>query len=165
MNDLERLLIEHQCTRLFHEFIREKQYGDLLKAARYFVDDARIFLKNRGQTLDGRKEIDEHYGRLRDETLAGRVLARYFLSALVVDVKDSNHASSHVDVMGIRRFWDVSQGPCPTIAPEIFCWEHEYVRTPDGWKFCHQVTTPKSFESPEAQIAEFIELDAHETRR
>jgi hypothetical protein len=138
-----------------------KQYGNLPEAAAYFTDDARSVLKSRGeQTLNGRKEIDEHYGRLMEDTPGGKPFGRYFASTFVVDVQDADHARSRVDVMGIRRFWDLSKGPCLVIAPELFSWEHDYVRTPKGWKFSHQVTNPKSFESPQAQVAQFISHDS-----
>ncbi|WP_164935234.1 nuclear transport factor 2 family protein [Bradyrhizobium zhanjiangense] len=153
MNTLERLAIEYECTRALHEYTRLVDYVDPLKAARMITDDGSLVLENRSQTLSGRKEMDAMYKQQSEGMLAGKMLWRHFLSTLIVDVKDSDHATSEATVLLFRSAWDTSKGPCPNIAPEIFQWRDEYVRTPDGWRISKHVVTPFAFKSPEAQFA------------
>lgn len=150
MNELERLLIERDCTRVINDYLRFCD-SDLMKAASLFTDDATLILEGRSLTYSGRREIDAWFAKQNKAWLAGRLVLAHMASQITVDVKDSDHAAAHALVMLFRSEWDAAQGPCPKLAPVIFDASDELVRTPEGWKMLKRVCSPFTFESPEGK--------------
>lgn len=150
MNDLARFLIEHECTRVIHDYALFVDFVDPMEAARLITDDGALVLKSRSKTLSGRKEIDALYQNQKESQLAGRLLQRHFLSNIMIDVKDSDHAAGRALVNLYRSEWDLAKGPAPMVFPVLFRWEDDFVRTPEGWRISRHVVWPAEFESPEA---------------
>lgn len=149
MNSLERLVIEHECARVIYDYALFVDFVDPMKGAGLFTDDGTLVLKNRSQTLD-RKEIDVMCQGQKDSQRAGRLVQRHFLTNMMVDVKDADHAGSRVQVMLYRADWDSAKGSAPMVAPVLFRWEDELVRTPEGWRISKHVVYAADFQSPEA---------------
>lgn len=154
MDDLERLLIERECTRLITEYAKFVDYVDPMKAGGLLTDDGSLVLNNRhpSVTMSGRKELDAGvYQKQQEAVFNGRLLQWHVLSNIIVDVKDSEHASSETRVMLFVTDWDSVRGAAPTVKPHIFRWEDEYVRTREGWRISRHTCTPMVFMSPELE--------------
>ncbi|QQO23717.1 nuclear transport factor 2 family protein [Bradyrhizobium diazoefficiens] len=152
MNDLERLLIEHKCTRLIYDYANFVDFDEPVKAADLFTDDGSLVLKNRGKTLSGRKEFETLYQNQQAGQRSGKLLQRHVVSQVMIDIKDADHASSQSRITLYRAEWDLKQGPCPQVHPVIFVWEDEFVRTSEGWKISKHTVLPMAFEAPETHF-------------
>lgn len=150
MNDLERIIIERDCTRVMNDYGYLCDH-DLMEAARLYTDDSALIQKGRSETIRGRKEIDAWFQKLQDAVSAGKLVLRHVVTQIRVDVRDADHADGHSLVMLFRSEWDTTQGPCPTLAPVMFNADDEFVRTPQGWKISKRVTWPYAFEAPEGK--------------
>ncbi|RXG85302.1 nuclear transport factor 2 family protein [Bradyrhizobium zhanjiangense] len=153
MNDLERLLIEQRCTRLFYDYANFGDFDDPVKAVRLFTDDASLILKNRGKTFSGRKEFEALFQNQKEGQLSRKMLQRHVLSQIMIDVKDSDHATGQARVTLYRAEWDLAQGPCPYVYPVIFQWNDEFVRTSEGWKIFTHTVSQFAFQAPEARFS------------
>ncbi|QQO23674.1 nuclear transport factor 2 family protein [Bradyrhizobium diazoefficiens] len=151
MNDLERLLIERECTRLLYEYGNFVDFVDPMKAARLLAEDCSLVLKFRGQTLRGRSEFERLYQGQKEAQAAGRLLQRHVITNPIIDVKKSDHATGQVRVTLYRAEWDLAQGPCPKVSPVLFIWNDEFVQTPEGWRIRKHEVSEFAFESPEAR--------------
>lgn len=151
MNDLEQLLIEQACTRLVNEYVRRIDTIDTMKGYELFTDDCQLILRNRSKTFNGRKEYEHIAQNQKDGQHTGKYLQRHIVSGIMIDVKDSDHASGSCLVLLYRSKWDLANGPSPVLAPEMFHWHDEFVRTPDGWKYSKHEISPFVYVSPEAQ--------------
>lgn len=153
MNDLERLLIEQDCTRLFCDYANFVDFDEPEKTVGLYTDDGSLVLRNRGTTLSSLKEIEALCQSQREAQRAGKLLQRHVLSQIRIDVKDSDHATGQARVTLYRAEWDLAQGPCPRVHPVIFVWENEFVRTSKGWKMFKHTISPISFEAPETRFS------------
>lgn len=150
MNDSERLLIEQACTRLINEFARRIDCLDTLKGYELMTDDCRVVVHGRSKTFNGRKEWEHIAQNQKQGQLTGNYLQRHVVSGIIIDVRDSDHASGTCLVLLYRSEWDLAKGPSPVLAPEMFHWDGDYVRTSEGWRFSkHEVSQP-IYQSPEA---------------
>ncbi|QQO23710.1 nuclear transport factor 2 family protein [Bradyrhizobium diazoefficiens] len=151
MNDLERLLIEQKCTRLFYEYCNFVDFDEPVRGSGLFTDDGSLVMKFRGKTLRGRKEFERLYQGQQEAQTAGRLLQRHVISNLIIDVKDADHASGQARVTLYRGEWDSKQGPCPKVSPVLFMWNDDFVRTPEGWRIHRHEVSGFDFEAPEAR--------------
>ncbi|MFK4719302.1 hypothetical protein ABIE89_000402 [Bradyrhizobium niftali] len=150
MNDLERLLIEQACTRLINEYVRRIDTVDTTKGFELFTDDCKLILNNRAKTFNGRNEYQHIAENQKDGQFAGKYLQRHIVSGIIIDVKDSERASGACLVLLYRSRWDLAKGPSPVLAPEMFHWFDDFVRTHEGWKISKHELSPIVYASPEA---------------
>lgn len=151
MNDLERLVVEQACTRLINEFARRIDCENTLRGYELFADDCRLIAHRQKKTMTSRQEW-EHIARNQKQGQdVGNYLQRHVVSGIIIDVKDNDHASGTSLVLLYRARWDLKKGPCQILAPEMFHWDGDYVRTPQGWKFSRHEVSDRVFASPEAE--------------
>lgn len=150
VDDTERLVIEQACTRLINEYVRRIDRETTEKGYELFTDDCRLILNNRGQTFNGRKEWEFVAQNQTKGQHTGNYLQRHVVSGIIIDVKDKDHASGTALVLLYRSRWNLAKGPSPILAPEMFHWDGDYVRTPTGWKFSRHELSPYIYVSPYA---------------
>ncbi|MBC9226488.1 hypothetical protein GL325_09155 [Aeromicrobium sp. 636] len=130
MNDLDRLCIEHECTKLMTLYCLHLDHPDADGFAGIFTQDALYKPAARPEPVRGRYAIRawlEAYPRDR--------LGRHVSTNQVVDVLDEDHARGRSYGVVWRepepRAGVVSSNVSPRSLVEYF---DEFVRTDEGWR-------------------------------
>ena len=129
--DLEqRVLIEHACTRLCHEYARAIDFRDYDNFPLLFTEDAVLDV---GNLLEGRAAILASVMRRPDE-----LRSRHVISNITIDVLNEDEARGTAYLTLYRYLGKASlqRDPIPFIGPAaIGHYEDRYQRDAGGWLF------------------------------
>ena len=132
MTDNERLLGEHACIRLCHDFaasVDARRYDDFV--ALFTVDGV---FDRAGQISHGHAEIR----RFLDARPADRV-TRHACTNICVDLVSPDSAVGNCYALVFQvQGTDTPPGPLHSPAPMVVEYHDQYRRGPEGWKFNHR---------------------------
>ncbi len=133
LNDLDRLLIEAECTRVVN------QYANLIDFCRYdeFADlfAVHCYFHVTGDPLTSREQIrDRVYNRPKEQLL------RHVTTNIVIDVLDERSASGIAYFTVYRA--STSEGPSEVLnfrPASVGHYKDKFVKTTEGWKFAERI--------------------------
>ena len=128
MDSLARMQIEHACARLIKVYCNSIDAHDVDRLIGVFAKDA-VWQRPGNPPLNGLSAIREfvdHHG-------AGETSAHY-VTNIVVDVEDENHASSNGYALVFRGHGSAATGPLPMSLPRLVVhYQHKFIRTGEAW--------------------------------
>ena len=128
MNDIDRMLIEHECCKLMLLYCRHTDHLAPTEFANLFTEDAH-YNPAAHPEMNGRDEIltwISDYPRDR--------LARHVSSNQVVDVIDSDNAKGRSYAVVYRQEQPVAGTPSEKVVPRAIVEYYDtFRRTADGW--------------------------------
>lgn len=134
MNAMERLAIEHACTRLMNQFAIFNDSGRFAELADLFTDDAQYARPIAPDALiAGRDNI-----RATFEARPKERVGRHFISNIIIDVHSPERASGmcYVSLFSGNVDKPAEKFGLQAIPPQLVGEFHdEFVLTKDGWKF------------------------------
>jgi nuclear transport factor 2 (NTF2) superfamily protein len=123
-----RLQIEHECARLIKVYCNSIDSHDVERLLGVFAKDGE-WQRPGNPPLKGRAEIREfveHHG-------VGAVSAHY-VTNIVVDVDDQDHASSNAYALVFRGSGTADSGPLPLSLPRLVVhYQHKFIRENGQW--------------------------------
>ena len=138
MERLERILIEHECTRLVNKF-HHLFNRDLSAVAELFTEDGAADFGT-GSAMKGRDTIREALYQGGSDTRTGRDIVMNTVTNIVIDVIDENNATGY----SYDTYWQhVYKGeekklgtPVPVSSPAYLgYWVDEFKCVDGEWKF------------------------------
>jgi hypothetical protein len=125
---LSRLQIEHACARLIKVYCNSIDVHDVERLLSVFAEDSE-WQRPGNPPLIGRaaiREFVEHHG-------VGSVSAHY-VTNIVVDVEDDDHAASTGSALVFRGTGSAESGPLPMALPNLVVrYQHSFIRTASEW--------------------------------
>jgi hypothetical protein len=136
MERLERMLIEHECTRLVNKF-HHLFNRDLSAIADLFTEDGIADL-GRGQGVKGRDTIREVYSSGGKDMKSRKAFVMNTVTNIVIDVIDENNATGYsYDIFWQYIYPGEKHGtPAPVPLPMYLgYWLDEFKCVDSEWKF------------------------------
>ena len=130
MTPLDRMLAEHEISRLTTQFALLNDSGDWEAVAATFTEDARFVRPAGGDPVIGRKAIHESF--------ASRPARKscHLITNIVVDVASADEASSRCTLLLYAAPAGESNAASPALIGGFRDW---LVRTSDGWRFAERI--------------------------
>lgn len=129
MNDIDRMLIEHECRKLMLLYCQYVDHLEPEKFANVFTKDA-FYNPAAHPEMNGREEIlawIQEYPRDR--------LARHVSTNQVIDVVDADRATGTSYAVVYRQEQPVAGTPSENVVPRSIVEYHDtFRRTADGWR-------------------------------
>ena len=120
--------IEHECARLIKVYCNSIDAHDIDRLVGVFAKDG-VWQRPGNPPLKGHPEIRqfvEHHG-------VGAVSAHY-VTNIVVDVLDEDHASSNAYALVFRGKGSAAAGPLPMSMPRLVVhYRHKFIRDDGRW--------------------------------
>jgi hypothetical protein len=128
VDSISRMQIEHECARLIKVYCNSIDAHDVERLVGLFAKDG-VWQRPGNPPLEGRgaiKEFVEHHG-------TGAVSAHY-VTNIVVDVEDDDHASSNGYALVFRGSGSADNGPLPLSLPRLVVhYQHKFIREGGQW--------------------------------
>ena len=128
MDSITRMQIEHECARLIKVYCNSIDAHDAERIGGLFAEDG-VWQRPGNPPLQGRAAIKDfvaHHG-------TGAVSAHY-VTNLVVDVEDADHASSNGYALVFRGKGSAAAGPLPMKLPALVVhYQHQFIRQTGQW--------------------------------
>lgn len=135
MDSISRMQIEHECARLIKVYCNSIDAHDIDRLVGVFAKDG-VWQRPGNPPLNGHPEIRqfaEHHG-------VGAVSAHY-VTNIVVDVLDEDHASSNAYALVFRGKGSAAAGPLPMSMPRLVVhYQHKFVRDDGRWYIKYKET-------------------------
>jgi uncharacterized protein (TIGR02246 family) len=127
--------IEHECARLIRVYCNSIDAHDVERLLGVFAKDG-VWQRPGNPPLKGHAEIRsfvEHHG-------VGAVSAHY-VTNIVVDVANDNHASSNAYALVFRGTGSAAAGPLPLTLPRLVVhYTHKFIREDGQWRIAYKET-------------------------
>jgi hypothetical protein len=137
MDDVERLLIERNCTRLSIDYGRLVDFGQAAQAADLFTEDGTCELS--AGRFDGIGAIRAFFEKRQAQA---DVVSRHVMTNIAVDVHDAEHASGVVYLTFYRVAGHAGDGPAPLGPPSyVGSYADTYRRTSAGWRIASRIAS------------------------
>jgi hypothetical protein len=134
MDEIERLLIERDCTRLSVDYGRFVDFGQASRAAELFTEDGVCELS--AGRFEGIGQIRDFFAKRQAQ--AG-VVSRHVMTNITIDVDDADHARGLIYLTFYRVAGDPGE-PAPLGLPSyVGSYADEYRRTPEGWRIAARI--------------------------
>jgi hypothetical protein len=128
MDTTVRLQIEHACARLIKVYCNSIDAHNIDRLVGVFAKDG-VWQRPGNPPLNGHaaiRQFAEHHG-------AGEVSAHY-VTNIVVDVADEDHASSNAYALVFRGKGSNAAGPLPMPMPRLVVhYQHKFIREGGQW--------------------------------
>jgi len=135
LDPLLKLQIEHECARLIKVYCNSIDVHDVNRILGVFAKDG-VWQRPGKLPLKGHSEIREFVERHG----AGAVSAHY-VTNIVVDVQDENHASSNAYALVFRGKGSIDAGPLPLSLPRLVVhYTHKFTREDGRWYMKYKET-------------------------
>jgi ketosteroid isomerase-like protein len=135
VDSISRMQIEHECARLIKVYCNSMDAHDVDRLVGVFAKDG-VWQRPGNPPLKGHPEIRqfaEHHG-------VGAVSAHY-VTNIVVDVVDEDHASSNAYALVFRGKGSAAAGPLPMPMPRLVVhYQHRFVRDDGRWYIKYKET-------------------------
>jgi hypothetical protein len=135
VDSISRLQIEHECARLIKVYCNSIDAHNIDRLVGVFAKDG-VWQRPGNPPLKGHSEIRafaEHHG-------AGAVSAHY-VTNIVVDVEDDDHASSNAYALVFRGAGTIATGPLPMSLPRLVVhYQHKFIREKGQWYIKYKET-------------------------
>jgi ketosteroid isomerase-like protein len=135
VDSISRMQIEHECARLIKVYCNSIDAHDIDRLVGVFAKDG-VWQRPGNPPLNGHPEIRqfaEHHG-------VGAVSAHY-VTNIVVDVLDEDHASSNAYALVFRGKGSAAAGPLPMSMPRLVVhYQHRFVRDDGRWYIKYKET-------------------------
>jgi hypothetical protein len=136
MDDMGRLMIEHDCGRLIVAYSHMIDFGDAGSIADLFTEDG--VWESTERRLGNRAEIAESFAQRQANT--GR-RSRHVCTNVAIDVVSPDEATG-VSYYTLYREDDVESETAELDGPAMVGdYRDRFVRTPDGWRIAHRQAT------------------------
>jgi SnoaL-like domain len=138
MDDIERLLIERDCTRLSVDYGRFVDFGQAARVADLFTEDGICELS--AGRFEGIEQIRAFFEKRQAQA---EVVSRHIMTNIAIDVHGADHASGLVYLTFYRVLWKGDK-PAPLGLPSyIGSYADEYRRTSAGWRFASRIASTR----------------------
>ena len=135
MDPLKRLEIEHACARLIRVYCQAMDTHNVDRLLGVFAKDA-VWQRPGNPPLKGHSDFREfaaHHGQ-------GEVSTHY-VTNIVVDVEDEDHASSSAYGLVFRGSGTLAEGPLPVALPRLVVqYQHKFIREEGEWRIKYKET-------------------------
>lgn len=137
MNDLDRLAIEHACTKLMVGYCVHADHGQADEFAALFAEDG-VWVQGSGKEIRGRTALHDYIvGR------PGHTVTRHVIANLLVDVVSADAATGVAYAVVFRDRDHRGDGPAPMRPPDgVVEYRDEFARTGEGWKIQRRRSIP-----------------------
>jgi hypothetical protein len=136
MDDIERLLIERDCTRLSVDYGRFVDFGQASRVADLFTEDGICELS--AGRFEGIGQIRAFFEKRQAQA---DVVSRHVMTNIAIHVHDDGHATGLVYLTFYRVAWDRGE-PAPLGLPSyVGSYADEYRRTPAGWRIASRIAS------------------------
>jgi hypothetical protein len=137
MDDVERLLIERDCTRLSVDYGRLVDFGQAARVADLFTEDGICELS--AGRFEGIEAVRAFFEKRQAQA---DVVSRHVMTNIAVDVHDAEHASGLVYLTFYRVAGHTGDGPAPLGPPSyVGSYTDTYQRTPPGWRIASRIAS------------------------
>ena len=133
MDDMSRLMIERDCTKLIVAYSHMIDFGDAGSIAELFTDDG--VWESAERRLGNRDEIAESFTHRQANT--GR-RSRHVCTNVAIEIVSADEALG-VSYYTLYREDDVDTETAELDGPAMVGdYRDRFVRTPDGWRIAHR---------------------------
>ena len=130
MTPLDRMLAEHEISRLTTRFALLNDTGDWAAVAATFTEDGRFIRPAGGEPIEGRESI-----RASFESRPPRKSC-HLITNIVVDIVSTDEATSRCSML----LYTAPAGEAVAASPALIGgFRDRLVRTADGWRFSERV--------------------------
>ncbi len=129
MTPIDRLLAEHEISRLITRFALLNDAGDWAAVAATFTADGRFVRPAGGDAIVGRDDI------LASFTSRPPRKSCHLITNIVVDIANANEASARCSML----LYTAPAGDAAAASPALIGgFRDKLIHTPDGWRFAER---------------------------